>query len=107
MLSHLSDRRCKPEGEHLQHLVKPRFTDDEFELIQAEAAMRYDGKLATTVHDATMVGLEVMRERRQALLAKLAGGEVPTDDQHDELIQMLAKMAEQSLMKSFDQRDTA
>ncbi|KJZ10434.1 hypothetical protein TW86_14145 [Halomonas sp. S2151] len=97
MLSHLSDRRCKPEGEHLQHLVKPRFTDDEFERIQAEAAMRHGGRLAPLVHEATMLGLDVMRKRREALLARLANGEAPPADELQELECLLAEMAERQL----------
>ncbi len=97
MLSPLSDRRFKPDGEHLQHLVKPRFTDDEFELIQAEAAMRHGGRLAPLVHEATMLGLDVMRQRREALLARLANGEAPPADQREELERLLAEMAERQL----------
>lgn len=97
MLSHPSDRRFKPEGEHLQHLVKPRFTDEEFEEIQAEAAMRHAGRLAPLVHEATMLGLEVMRQRREALLAKLANGETPPEEERQELERLLAEMADRQL----------
>ncbi|MDR5867955.1 hypothetical protein [Halomonas koreensis] len=97
MLSHLADRRHKPEGEHLRHLVKPRFTDDEFEQVQAEAAMRHGGKLAPLVHEATLLGLEVLRKRREALLAKLASGEAPPADEMQELERLLAEMADRQL----------
>ncbi|MBY6209063.1 MULTISPECIES: hypothetical protein [Halomonas] len=100
MLSHLSDRRCKPEGEHLQHLVKPRFTDEEFERIQAEAAMRHSGRLASLVHEATMLGLDVMRQRREALLARLANGEAPPPEDLQELECLLAEMADRQLSSS-------
>jgi hypothetical protein len=39
MAQYLSfDRRQKPEGEHLQNVVKVRFTDGELEQLQAAAA---------------------------------------------------------------------
>ncbi len=108
MHSHLSDRRHKPEGEHLQHLVKPRFTDAEFDQIQAEAAMRHGGRLAPLVHEATMLGLDVIRQRREALLAKLVSGQVPDTDEAAELERLLAEMAERQLSgSSMNQQHTA
>lgn len=109
MLSHLeSDRRCKPDGEHLEHLVKPRFTDAEFELIQAEAARRHGGRLAPLVHEATLIGIEVIQKRRRELLAKLANGEETAADQQNELENLLAEMAERQLAgNSIDQSETA
>ncbi|MGQ0335709.1 hypothetical protein [Halomonas elongata] len=109
MLSHLeTDRRCKADGEHLEHLVKPRFTDSEFELIQSEAARRHGGRLAPLVHEATLLGLEVIRERRQALLSRLANGETPGESEQHELEQLLAEMAERQLMgNSIDYQEQA
>ncbi|WP_280568183.1 hypothetical protein [Chromohalobacter sp. 296-RDG] len=111
MLSHSvdsDDRRCKPESERLEHLVRPRFTESEFAAIEAEAARRHGGKLAPLVHEATLLGLEVIHERRQALLDRLANGANPGPDEQHELEQLLAEMAESQLMdNSIDQKEQA
>jgi len=42
----VEDRRRKPEGEHLENVVKVRFTDAEMEALQASASMNTEGRLA-------------------------------------------------------------
>ena len=105
---HTSDRRFKPDGELQLHLVKPRFTDSEIEAVAAEAAMTHGGKLAALVREATMLGIETMRQRRRELIARIQAGDTP-EDQIEEIETLLAAMASQNIAanRSVAQQNTA
>ncbi|WP_043530432.1 hypothetical protein [Litchfieldella xinjiangensis] len=103
----VDDRRRKPEGEHLSNVVKVRFTDTELELLQASASMSTEGRLAPYLHDLVLEAHEARRARQAQLLADLAEGK-PLDDQGREALEaLLARMAEQGLMRSLAQQLTA
>lgn len=104
-----TDRRYRADDELQQHLVKPRFTDSEFAAVESEAAMQHGGKLASLVREATLIGIQVMRERREALLKQLqAGGGMDSMNPGD-LEAVLAALASQHIAanRSVAQRDTA
>lgn len=101
------DRRRKPEGEHLEHVVKVRFTETELQELQAAAAMHREGFLAPYLHDLVIDAHEARKARQAQLLADLAEGK-PLDEQGREAMEiLLARMAENGLMKSLAQRLTA
>ncbi|WP_110665147.1 hypothetical protein [Salinicola halophilus] len=105
----LPDRRYKHDDELQLHLVKPRFTESEIAAVEAEAAMSHGGKLAALVREATMLGIEAMRQRRSDLLARLQAGESLPPDESESLEAALAALASQNIAanRSVAQQNTA
>lgn len=98
------DRRRKPDGEHLEHPVRVRFTADELEELQASAAMQTGGRVAPYLHDLIMEAHEMRKQRHTQLLADLAEGRPLGEDSREAATQMLQRMAEIGLMRSMDQQ---
>ncbi len=101
------DRRRKPEGEHLQHVVKVRFTDAELETLEQAAAMTTEGRLAPLLHDLALEALAARQDRQSALLASLAEGRALSPQERQELATLLARTAEQRLLRNVAYRATA
>lgn len=104
-----ADRRFRSDDELQHHLVKPRFTDSEIAAVEAEAAMQHGGKLASLVREATLIGIQVMRERREALMKQLQSGGAMESVNPAELESLLAMLASQHIAanRSVAQRETA
>ncbi|MGM0783867.1 MAG: hypothetical protein ACQEUM_07130 [Pseudomonadota bacterium] len=101
------DRRRKPEGEYLEYLVKPRFTEAEFSALEKAAAMTTEGRMAPLVRMLALEGLAARQDRQARLMAKLADGESLTDGDRRELADLLARTAEQRLMETVAHRELA
>lgn len=101
------DRRRKPEGEHLEHPVRVRFTEAELEELQASAAMQTGGRLAPYLHDLIIEAHELRKQRHAQLMADLAEGRPLSEESREAATQMLQSMAEIGLMRSMAQRLTA
>lgn len=101
------DRRRKPEGEHLEHVVKVRFTDAELEALESAAAMATEGRLAPLLHDLALEALQSRRERQAKLLADLAEGRQLDQPSREALAGLLAKAAERDTRFSMVQLQTA
>lgn len=101
------DRRRKPEGEHLNMLVKVRFTEAEFEELKAAAAMQTGGRMATYVHDLAMESLEANKRRHAQMIAELAEGKPLSDESREAATQMLQRMLEVGLKRSLHHKLTA
>lgn len=98
------DRRRKPEGEHLDQVVKVRFTEAEYEELKAAASMQTGGSMATYVHDLAMESLEKNRRRHAQLLADLAEGKPLSEESRQAATLMLKRMAEIGIMRSLHQQ---
>ena len=101
------DRRRKPEGAHLEHVVKVRFTDAEIEALEGAAAMATEGRLAPLLHDLALEALQSRRERQAKLLADLAEGKPLDTTSRHALADLLAKAAERDTRFSIVQLKTA
>lgn len=101
------DRRRKPEGEHLEHVVKVRFTETELETLQRAAAMATEGRLAPLIHALVLEALQARRERQAQLLADLAEGRPLDDGSRHALADLLARAAERDTRFSVIQLQTA
>jgi len=101
------DRRRKPEGEHLDQVVKVRFTEGELEELQAAATMQTGGRLAPYLHDLVMEAHEIRQKRHAQLLDDLANGNPLSDESREAATMMLQRMAEHGLMRSVAQQLTA
>lgn len=101
------DRRRKPEGEHLEHVVKVRFTDAELEALASAAAMATEGRLAPLLHDLALEALQSRRERQAQLLADLSEGKPLDDTSRHALADLLARAAERDTRFSVVQLQTA
>lgn len=103
----IEDRRRKPEGEHLQHVVKVRFTDAELDTLEQAAAMTTEGRLAPLLHDLALEALEARREQQSRLLADLAEGKPLDHDSREVLADLLARTAERRLLSKVAHTATA
>ncbi|MDY7116572.1 hypothetical protein RAN53_09435 [Halomonas sp. SSL-5] len=101
------DRRRKPEGEHLQHVVKVRFTDAELEDIERAAAMTTEGRLAPLLRELVIEGMQARREHQARLLADLAEGKPLDAGSREALADLLARTAERRLLSKVAQPATA
>lgn len=103
----IEDRRRKPEGEHLQHVIKVRFTDAELDSLEQAAAMTTEGRLAPLLHDLAIEALEARRAKQAQMLADLAAGKPLNDDARQSLADLLARTAERRLLSKLAQQQTA
>ena len=103
----IEDRRRKPEGEHLEHVVKVRFTDAELETLQRAAAMATEGRLAPLLRALAFEALEARREHQARLLADLAEGKPLDATAREALADLLARTAERRLLAKVAQPATA
>lgn len=101
------DRRRKPEGTHLDQVVKVRFTETEYEELKAAAALQTGGRMATYIHDLAIEALEANKRRHAQLLVELAEGKPLSDESREAATLLLKRMAEVGLMRSLHQQLTA
>lgn len=101
------DRRRKAEGDHLQHVVKVRFTDAELDTLEQAAAMTTEGRLAPLLHDLALEALEARREHQARMLADLAEGKTLDQGAREVLADMLARTAERRLLNKVAHTATA
>lgn len=101
------DRRKKPAGEHLEHVVKVRFTGAEIEDLQASAAMQTGDRLAPYLHELIVEAHAARKQRHAQMLADLAEGRPLSEESRQAATLMLQRMAETGFMRKLHHQLTA
>lgn len=109
MLSRIAegDRRCKPEGEHLDNPTRVRWKDSEYEALEQLAAMRHQGVIAHAIRECTLLGMDMLEARQDLLLSRLAEGLGVEQAQEEMLAALMANLVEARIGERLDQRRTA
>ncbi|MCD6006874.1 hypothetical protein [Halomonas sp. IOP_31] len=109
MLSRIAegDRRCKPEEERLDNVIKTRFRDAEFLAFEQMADLRHEGKVACAVRECALIGMEIVNMKQDVLLARLAEGRGLQDAQDDMIETLMAHLVEKRITDRMMQRLTA